>query len=148
MERATEIVQRFKPSAVVSNSPRPAKVQKADIRTVVDRALLAAGGAFFAAGLILRLAAAYEFALFFAAYLMIGHSVLFKAVRNIIKGQVFDENFLMGIATAGAFAIGEYPEAAAVMLFSGLGNCCRTRQSAARANRFHRFWISAPNTRT
>lgn len=121
MERADEIVQNFKPSAVLSKSPRPAERQEADIRTVVDRALLAAGGAVFAAGLILKPAAAYELALFFAAYLMIGHSVLFKAVRNVIRGQVFDENFLMGIATAGAFAIGEYPEAAAVMLFYRIG---------------------------
>ncbi|MGE6556033.1 heavy metal translocating P-type ATPase [Exiguobacterium artemiae] len=60
--------------------------------------------------------------LFFAiAYFLIGWDVLRTAVRNIRHGQVFDENFLMVIATAGAFLIGEYPEAVAVMLFYQVG---------------------------
>ena len=60
--------------------------------------------------------------LFFAiAYLLIGWDVLRTAVRNIRHGQVFDENFLMFIATIGAFLIGEYPEAVAVMLFYQIG---------------------------
>lgn len=62
-----------------------------------------------------------EFGLFAASYLVIGGDVLLKAVRNIFRGQVFDENFLMGIATVGAFAIGEYPEGVAVMLFYQVG---------------------------
>lgn len=60
--------------------------------------------------------------LFFAiAYLLIGWDVLRTAVRNIRHGQMFDENFLMFIATIGAFLIGEYPEAVAVMLFYQIG---------------------------
>lgn len=60
--------------------------------------------------------------LFFAvAYFLIGWDVLRTAVRNIRHGQVFDENFLMVIATVGAFLIGEYPEAVAVMLFYQVG---------------------------
>ncbi len=54
-------------------------------------------------------------------YGVIGYDVIFKAVRNIAHGQVFDENFLMVIATVGAFATGEYMEAAAVMLFYQVG---------------------------
>ena len=54
-------------------------------------------------------------------YLIIGWDVLWKAIRNIAHGQVFDENFLMAIATVGAFAIGEYPEAVFVMLFYQVG---------------------------
>lgn len=54
-------------------------------------------------------------------YLVIGYDVLWGAVRNIIHGQVFDEQFLMAIATLGAFAIEDYPEAAAVMLFYQVG---------------------------
>ena len=54
-------------------------------------------------------------------YLIIGYDVIFKAFRNIIKGEVFDECFLMTLATVGAFAIGEYPEAVAVMLFYQIG---------------------------
>ena len=54
-------------------------------------------------------------------WLIIGYDVLWDALRNILHGQVFDEKFLMALATVGAFAIGEYPEAAAVMLFYQIG---------------------------
>ena len=60
-------------------------------------------------------------ALFLAAYFVIGGDVIKKACMNISKGQVFDENFLMLIATVGAFFVGEYHEAAAVMLFYQVG---------------------------
>ena len=60
-------------------------------------------------------------ALFALPYLIVGYDVLWSAVRNILHGQVFDEQFLMAIATLGAFAIQEYPEAAAVMLFYQIG---------------------------
>ena len=56
-----------------------------------------------------------------ASYLLTGYRVLWKAGRNILHGRVFDENFLMSIATLGAFIVGEYPEAAAVMLFYQVG---------------------------
>ena len=59
--------------------------------------------------------------LYLAPYLVIGWRVLWKAVRNILRGQVFDENFLMTLATVGALAIGEYPEAVFVMLFYRVG---------------------------
>ena len=55
--------------------------------------------------------------LFIISYLVVGCEILKKAVRNIFRGKVFDENFLMAVATIGAFAIGEFPEAVAVMLF-------------------------------
>ncbi len=62
-----------------------------------------------------------QITLYVIAYLLVGYEVIFKALRNILKGEVFDENFLMTIATIGAFAIGEYPEAIAVMLFYTIG---------------------------
>lgn len=58
---------------------------------------------------------------FVIPYAVAGYDVLWSALRNILRGQVFDEKFLMAIATLGAFAIGEYPEAAAVMLFYQIG---------------------------
>lgn len=61
------------------------------------------------------------FVLFCAAYLVAGGDVLLRAFKNIIKGEVFDENFLMGIATLGAFAIKEYPEAVMVMILYQIG---------------------------
>ena len=60
-------------------------------------------------------------ALYIIAYLIVGFEVVSEAVENIFKGKVFDENFLMTIATIGAFAIGEFPEAVAVMLFYQVG---------------------------
>jgi Cd2+/Zn2+-exporting ATPase len=59
--------------------------------------------------------------LFALAYMLIGGNVLLDAFKNILRGEVFDENFLMTIATIGAFVIGEYPEAVAVMLFYEIG---------------------------
>ena len=59
--------------------------------------------------------------IFVISYLIVGFEILKKAIRNIVRGKVFDENFLMSVATIGAFAIGEYPEAVAVMLFYQIG---------------------------
>ena len=59
--------------------------------------------------------------IFIVSYLIVGFEILRKAVKNIFKGKVFDENFLMAVATLGAFAIGEFPEAVAVMLFYQVG---------------------------
>lgn len=62
-----------------------------------------------------------QIALFIISYIIVGGDVVKRAVKNISKGQVFDENFLMSIATIGAFFIGEYPEGVAVMLFYQVG---------------------------
>ncbi len=62
-----------------------------------------------------------EISLYGVSYLLIGGKVLLTALRNITHGEIFDENFLMMVATVGAFAIGEYPEAIAVMLFYEIG---------------------------
>ena len=61
------------------------------------------------------------FVLYLIPYLIVGYDIIFKAARNIAHGQVFDENFLMMIATFGAFGVGEYSEAVAVMLFYQVG---------------------------
>ena len=55
------------------------------------------------------------------SYIIVGFEILIKAIRNIFRGKVFDENFLMSVATLGAFGIGEFPEAVAVMLFYQIG---------------------------
>lgn len=59
--------------------------------------------------------------LYIISYIIVGKDIIFKAIRNITRGKIFDENFLMTIATLGAFAIGELPEAVAVMLFYQVG---------------------------
>ena len=60
-------------------------------------------------------------AIFVTSYIIVGFEIIRKALRNIIRGKVFDENFLMSVATIGAFGIGEFPEAVAVMLFYQIG---------------------------
>ena len=62
-----------------------------------------------------------ELSLFIIAYLIIGGDIVLRAVKNIVRGQVFDEHFLMAIATIGAFAVNQYPEGVAVMLFYQIG---------------------------
>ena len=59
--------------------------------------------------------------IYIVAYLIVGLEIVIKAIKNIFKGEVFDEHFLMAVATIGAFAIGEFPEAVAVMLFYQIG---------------------------
>ncbi len=82
---------------------------------------IAAGAALLAAAMLLPLEGWLRLLPFLAAYLTVGGGVLMRAGRNILNGQVFDENFLMSIATIGAFAVGEYAEGVVVMLFSQIG---------------------------
>lgn len=86
-----------------------------------DIAMFALGTLFFIAALLTDKGSPYELSLFITAYLLVGWEILYSAVRNMTRGQLFDENFLMSIATLGAFAIGEYPEGVAVMLFFRIG---------------------------
>lgn len=75
----------------------------------------------FAIGLVFSFTEKVEFVIFLASYILVGGDVLYRAFRNIIKGEIFDENFLMSIATIGAFVIGEYAEGVAVMIFYQVG---------------------------
>lgn len=79
------------------------------------------GAGLFVAGLLSASLPILPIVLFVAAYLLLGWEVLTTAAKNLVKGHVFDENFLMSIATLGAFAIGEFPEAVGVMLFYRVG---------------------------
>ncbi len=84
-------------------------------------ARLIIGTAIFVVAVFIKFPTVVEFALFFISYLLVGLEVLLKAVKNIFRGQVFDENFLMSVATIGAFAIKQFPEGVAVMLFYQIG---------------------------
>lgn len=75
----------------------------------------------FACAVILKDIKLVSYTLFVIAYIVSGYDVLLKALKNIKRGKIFDENFLMTIATIGAFCIGEMPEAVAVMLFYQVG---------------------------
>ena len=97
--------------------------QKTEPEKMPEQTVLSYGGVLFAAGLILD-----YFGIGFlslgccvAAYILLGREVLTTAAKNLVKGHVFDENFLMSVATLGAFLIGEAPEAVGVMLFYRVG---------------------------
>lgn len=85
--------------------------------------MLLIGSGLFVLGLVLSYSKLNipALAAYLAAYVVLGKEVVWTAVKNLTKGQVFDENFLMSLATIGAFLIGEYPEAVGVMLFYRVG---------------------------
>lgn len=91
------------------------KKQKHLLARIIVAALL------FLIGSILPLPEMAVMAVFLACYAIIGWDILWKAITNILHGQVFDENFLMAIATVGAFILGEHTEGVAVMLFYQVG---------------------------
>ena len=88
------------------------------------------GGALFVAGVALsftRLPGWLSLALLIVAYMVLGYDVVLGAIRNLIRGRVFDENFLMSLSSIGAFCIGEHHEAVAVMLFYQIGEYFQQR---------------------
>lgn len=88
---------------------------------------LAVGSVLFVMGMIVGSDSIYGIGLLVAAYLVSGYEVLAVAGCNLLHGRIFDENFLMGVATLGALAIGEYPEAVAIMLFYLFGEGMQER---------------------
>ncbi|MDS0525022.1 heavy metal translocating P-type ATPase [Clostridium sp. SHJSY1] len=80
-----------------------------------------AGAVVFGIATAMKFSSIVELMLYIISYLIVGGEVILRALKNIKRGQIFDENFLMSIATIGAFAIGQYPEGVAVMLFYQVG---------------------------
>ncbi|MCF0148303.1 MAG: cadmium-translocating P-type ATPase [Clostridium sp.] len=89
--------------------------------TLKENLRLIIGAVIFIIAVLLDRESMITLGLFVVSYLLIGGNVILTAVKNILRGEVFDENFLMTIATLGAFFIGEYPEGVAVMLFYEIG---------------------------
>ena len=116
-------------SEIVQESYIPEKKQEAnESYNNEDKKLtvrLATGAAIYAIGMVLTVFAKVplpiELTFLIVSYVILGGDVVWQAVRNISKGRVFDEHFLMSVSTIGAFVIGEYPEAVAVMLFYQVG---------------------------
>lgn len=116
------IVKEIEPDVIVTDennmenkeNKREVKINKKVIRFTIAFLL-------FLIPFLSKLPIGLELSLYFISYVLSGGEVINKAVKNILKGEVFDENFLMSIATIGAFIIGEYPEGVAVMLFYQIG---------------------------
>lgn len=122
-EEIGRIVHQHEPEvAVIRYTPDTAAGEDFGRATLVR---LLAGAAVYGIGLALTtlcdLPLPAELTMLIAAYLLLGGDVVWKAVKNLVKGRVFDEHFLMTLSTIGAFVIGEYPEAVAVMLFYQVG---------------------------
>jgi len=119
LERAKRVIKRLEPE-VEFIAPGEVKGRRRPLYYIVPAILL------FLAGIVLRYihpigGVAVTLPLFAAAYVLVGWRVIRRAASNLIHGRLLDENLLLVIATAGAFAIREYPEAAGVMLFYTVG---------------------------
>ena len=133
LDTVTTIVHSHEPDVEVSEKQLEAtapvkKDEKAAVYNDEDKKRtirLAVGAAVYAIGIALtvfaKLPTPAELAFLIVAYVILGWDVVWQAVKNITRGQVFDEHFLMSVSTIGAFAIGECPEAVAVMLFYQVG---------------------------
>ncbi|SMB86061.1 heavy metal-(Cd/Co/Hg/Pb/Zn)-translocating P-type ATPase [Desulfonispora thiosulfatigenes DSM 11270] len=125
MHGVTKIVHKLEPDVKIidKDADKKEKLERLETSNEKKQELYRIGiGAFlFALALIFNFSPNIELALYLIAYVLVGIEVLIKSAKNIKRGQVFDENFLMTIATIGAFAIKEYPEAVAVMLFYQIG---------------------------
>ena len=124
-ERIQELVHGFEPDVAVVERDGTAREQGREKENKAEIIRLIAGGAVFVIGLLISnffaVSGYVSPAVFILAYLILGGDIVLRALKNIVRGKVFDENFLMSVATIGAFIIGEYPEAVAVMLFYQIG---------------------------
>lgn len=122
-----KIVKRIEPDVKVTLIDSTDKLSKSKNEKIDEEnnkgeiIRLAIGAIIFGIATAMKFPNSVELILYLVSYVLVGGEVVLGACRNIIKGQVFDENFLMTIATVGAFAIGEYPEGVAVMLFYQIG---------------------------
>jgi Cd2+/Zn2+-exporting ATPase len=120
MGQIIETVEKIEPDVIVnligtvSEEKQYSKTKSALIQTAIGTAL-------FLVAIIFQFSVNLEFLLYLVSYLLIGRKVLQRAIKNISMGEIFDENFLMSIATICAFIIGEFAEGVAVMLFYEIG---------------------------
>ncbi len=123
-DKVTEIVNNIEPDVEVLEEQGGGSTPAAAEDNCLDKKELfkvGSGAVLFAIALIFEFPFLAEFVLFLASYILVGGDVVLRAARNISRGQVFDENSLMSIATIGAFAIRQFPEGVAVMLFYKIG---------------------------
>jgi Cd2+/Zn2+-exporting ATPase len=134
VEQASRIATSVEPEIVVvdcsaaeaESTKESDEAEDAERIRTRDVLPVVAGFLLFLAALVFTFPPWLDLTLFLAAYVLVGGEVVVKAVRKILRGQVFDEHFLMSVATLGAFAVGEPAEAVAVMLFYQVGDFLQT----------------------
>ncbi len=120
-QKIKRIIKSIEPDVVVRNKEEKILATKEEVLPQSEKIMLIGGILLFAGGILIPMTPPLELMVFLMSFLLIGSKVLLKALKNITKGKVFDEHFLMSIATIGAFAIGQYAEGVAVMLFYQVG---------------------------
>ena len=120
LKRLKNVIDKVESGITLSMKKDIKVIEKPKLFVCKDHVELIIGTIIYIIGIILG-GTKYDVFIFGIAYLLIGYKVLFKALKNIKRGQIFDENFLMCIATIGAFCISDYKEAIAVMLFYSIG---------------------------
>lgn len=122
LRQASKIALDIEPALQISYTDVKIGESRFDaVKKMAFRLSFTTGTLLFAAGLLFDVNPTVELILFLLSYLLVGGEVVLRALKNILRGQIFDENFLMSVATIGAFAIGNYPEGVAVMLFYQVG---------------------------
>ncbi|MFA6941409.1 MAG: heavy metal translocating P-type ATPase [Clostridiaceae bacterium] len=124
VSEAIKIIKAIEPDVqVINKKAENADSQESDESNILKRKWIIFGisASLFFCAMALPLPLLAKIILYLISYILSGGKVIIKAVKNITKGRVFDENFLMSIATVGAFGTGQYPEGAAVMLFYQIG---------------------------
>ena len=124
VSEAIKIIKAIEPDVqVINKKAENADSQESDESNSLKRKWIIFGisASLFFCAMALPLPLLAKIILYLISYILSGGKVIIKAVKNITKGRVFDENFLMSIATVGAFGTGQYPEGAAVMLFYQIG---------------------------
>ncbi len=121
IQEIKKIVRKHEPHVKVEEKGKAAIEGQNTAFNKLELIRLSMGTIMFAVAVIFKLNTFFELFFFVSSYILIGGEVVLKAFRNIAKVSFFDENFLMTIATLGAFAIREFPEAVAVMLFYQIG---------------------------
>ena len=122
VRQVAQIVKEIEPDVEISYSGKAAEEAPHDAKKHRLRQIrLITGALLFVTGMIFMFPQPIKLIIFLSSYLLVGGEVVLKAVKNITKGQVFDENFLMSVATIGAFGIGDFAEGVAVMLFYQIG---------------------------
>lgn len=119
LEEAHAIIKKLEPQVIIHDD-NGAPTREYSLNKV-KMLRLSIGVLFYIIALVANTPFFVELGFFISSYILIGGDVLIRAIKNLTKGQLFDENFLMSIATIGAFAIKEFPEAVAVMLFYQVG---------------------------
>ncbi len=123
LDEVTRKIKKIEPEVTIisPNEFKKTKNEKDIKNQNYSMGALLLGAAIFFITMFLNVSNHLEFILYLISYILLGGDIVLKAIKNILRGKIFDENFLMSVATIGAFAIKQYPEGVAVMLFYKVG---------------------------